>query len=218
MDQTKQWLVSAPITPQADENLAAFPPILRQLLFNRGYASDAEARSFLKAKPEFDTNPYQLTGMDKTIDRLNIALDHSEPIAIYGDYDVDGVTATALLVQTLKAFNADVRGYIPHRFDEGYGLNNEALDNLKADGVKLVISVDCGIRSFNEALYSKDIGLDLIISDHHHPATGDLPTAFAIINPKQNNDAYPDKNLAGVGIAYKIAEALNSSSRPWNCG
>ena len=211
MDQTKQWLVSAPITPQADENLAAFPPILRQLLFNRGYASDAEARSFLKAKPEFDTNPYQLTGMDKTIDRLNIALDHSEPIAIYGDYDVDGVTATALLVQTLKAFNADVRGYIPHRFDEGYGLNNEALDNLKADGVKLVISVDCGIRSFNEALYSKDIGLDLIISDHHHPATGDLPTAFAIINPKQNNDAYPDKNLAGVGIAYKIAEALNSS-------
>ena len=211
MDQTKQWLVSAPITPQADENLAAFPPILRQLLFNRGYASDAEARSFLKAKPEFDTNPYQLTGMDKTIDRLNIALDHSEPIAIYGDYDVDGVTATALLVQTLKAFNADVRGYIPHRFDEGYGLNNEALDNLKADGVKLVITVDCGIRSFNEALYSKDIGLDLIISDHHHPATGDLPTAFAIINPKQNNDAYPDKNLAGVGIAYKIAEALNSS-------
>ena len=211
MDQTKQWLVSAPITTQADENLAAFPPILRQLLFNRGYATDAEARSFLKAKPDFDTNPLQLTGMDKTIARLQFALDHLEPIAIYGDYDVDGVTATALLVQTLKAFNADVRGYIPHRFDEGYGLNNEALDNLKASGVKLIITVDCGIRSFNEALYAQDICLDLIISDHHHPATGDLPTAFAIINPKQNNDAYPDKNLAGVGIAYKIAEALNSS-------
>jgi len=210
MDQTKQWLVSAPITTQADENLAAFPPILRQLLFNRGYATDAEARSFLKAKPDFDTNPLQLTGMDKTIARLQFALDHLEPIAIYGDYDVDGVTATALLVQTLKAFNADVRGYIPHRFDEGYGLNNEALDNLKAAGVKLVITVDCGIRSFNEAFYAQDIGLDLIISDHHHPAPGDLPPAFAIINPKQNNDGYPDKNLAGVGIAYKIAEALYS--------
>ena len=211
MDQTKQWIVSSPITPQADENLVAFPSILRQLLFNRGYATDAEARSFLKAKPDFDTNPYQLTGMDKTIDRLKIALDHLEPIAIYGDYDVDGVTATALLVQTLKAFNADVRGYIPHRFDEGYGLNNEALDNLKTAGVKLVITVDCGIRSFNEALYAQEIGLDLIISDNHHPATGELPTAYAIINPKQNNDAYPDKNLAGVGIAYKIAEALTSS-------
>jgi single-stranded-DNA-specific exonuclease len=148
--------------------------------------------------------------MDKTIERLIFAIDHREPIAIYGDYDVDGVTATALLVQTCKALNADVQGYIPHRFDEGYGLNNDALDTLKAAGVKLVITVDCGIRSPNEALYAQHTGLDLIISDHHQPAPGDLPPALAVINPKQIGDGYPDKNLAGVGIAYKIAEALYS--------
>jgi single-stranded-DNA-specific exonuclease len=218
MTQSKNWLVAAPITPQADENLAAFPPILRQLLFNRGYATDAEARAFLKAEPDFDTDPFQLAGMVETVDRLRFALEHREPIAIYGDYDVDGVTATALLIQTLTALDADVRGYIPHRFDEGYGLNNEALDGLKAAGVKLVITVDCGIRSLNEALHAREINLDLVISDHHHPAAGEdgrsqLPPAFAVINPKQSGDAYPDKNLAGVGIAYKIAEAL-LGSRP----
>jgi single-stranded-DNA-specific exonuclease len=203
----KRWLVSPPITPQAEENLAALPPILRQLLFNRGYATAAEARAFLQAEPDFDTNPFQLTGMSVCIERILSALDNREPIAIYGDYDVDGVTATALLFQALKAFRGDVRGYIPNRFDEGYGLNKEALDNLKADGVKLVITVDCGIRSPQEALHAREIGLDLIISDHHHPAA-ELPHALAVINPKQAGDVYPDKGLAGVGIAYKIAEAL----------
>ncbi len=211
MTLSKRWLISQSITPQADENLSKFPAILRQLLFNRGYATDAEARAFLKAESNFNTDPFQLTGMSAAVDRIRYALDHHEPIAIYGDYDVDGVTATALLLQTLKALGADVRGYIPNRFDEGYGLNNDALDHLKADGVKLVISVDCGIRSPDEALHARDIGLDLVISDHHHPADGDLPPAFAVINPKQHEDVYPDKNLAGVGIAYKIAEALIGS-------
>ena len=208
MTLSKRWLISQTITPQADENLAAFPPILRQLLFNRGYATDADARAFLKAEPNFNTDPFQLTGMSAAADRIRYALNHQEPIAIYGDYDVDGVTATALLVQTFEALGADVRGYIPNRFDEGYGLNNDALDHLKADGVKLVVSVDCGIRSPDEAHHARDIGLDLVISDHHHPADGDLPPAFAVINPKQHGDVYPDKNLAGVGIAYKIAQAL----------
>jgi single-stranded-DNA-specific exonuclease len=221
MAKPKRWLISPRITPEADENLKAFPPILRQLLFNRGYATDAEARAYLKAEPDFDTNPFQLTGMVETIDRIHFAIDHREPIAIYGDYDVDGVTATALLLQTLKSFDADVRGYIPHRFDEGYGLNNEALDNLRGAGVKLVITVDCGIRSVEEAIHAKEKGLDLVISDHHHPAASQdnrsfLPPAFAIINPKQNGDQYPDKNLAGVGIAYKIAEALLNSQSSIN--
>jgi single-stranded-DNA-specific exonuclease len=101
-----------------------------------------------------------------------------------------------------------VRGYIPNRFEEGYGLNTNALDELKADGVKLVITVDCGIRSPSEALHARTIGLDLIISDHHHPDGENLPPALAVINPKQHGDMYPDKDLAGVGIAYKIAEAL----------
>jgi single-stranded-DNA-specific exonuclease len=208
MTQTKRWNVPPLISPEADSALYAFPPILRQILFNRGYATDAEARAYLNAKSNVSTDPFEMKGMRAAIDRIQYAIKQHEPIAIYGDYDVDGVTATALLVQTFQFLNADVRGYIPNRFEEGYGLNNNALDELKADGVKLVITVDCGIRSPNEALHARSIGLDLIISDHHHPAEGDLPPALAVINPKQHGDIYPDKDLAGVGIAYKIAEAL----------
>ena len=216
MNHNKRWVVAAPITSQADEALTKFPPILKQILFNRGIATDAEARIFLKAQPNADTNPFQLTGMQVTVDRICYALEHNEPIAIYGDYDVDGVTATALLVQALEALGGNVRGYIPNRFDEGYGLNKDALDSLQADGVKLVITVDCGIRSPDEALHARTIGLDLIISDHHHPDGLNLPPAFAVINPKQHGDPYPDKDLAGVGIAYKIAEALVSVQQPIN--
>jgi single-stranded-DNA-specific exonuclease len=210
MTHNKRWVVAPTITEQADQALAKFPPILKQIVFNRGLATDAEARAFLKAEPNANTDPFQLTGMQATVDRLCYALQHDEPIAIYGDYDVDGVTATALLVQALDALGANVRGYIPNRFDEGYGLNKEALDSLQADGVKLVLTVDCGIRSPDEALHAQTIGLDLIISDHHHPDGANLPPAFAVINPKQQGDVYPDKDLAGVGIAYKIAEALLS--------
>ena len=213
---TKRWVVAPPITEQADQALVKFPPILKQIVFNRGLATDAEARAFLKAEPSANTDPFQLTGMQATVDRVCYALQHNEPIAIYGDYDVDGVTATTLLVQALTALGANVRGYIPNRFDEGYGLNKDALDTLKADGVKLVITVDCGIRSPDEALHAQTIGLDLIISDHHHPDGTNLPPALAVINPKQHGDLYPDKDLAGVGIAYKIAEALLTAQQPVN--
>jgi single-stranded-DNA-specific exonuclease len=204
----KRWVIQPPVTPQAREALTAFPPILQQILFNRGMCTDADARTFLRAQPNFNNDPFQFTGMQTAVDRIQYALSHNEPIAIYGDYDVDGVTATALMVETLQKLGADVRGYIPNRFDEGYGLNKDALDSLKADGVKLVITVDCGIRSPDEALHARAIGLDLIISDHHHPDGDSLPSALAVINPKQHGDSYPDKDLAGVGIAYKIAEAL----------
>lgn len=205
---TKRWVINPPITPQADEGLVRFPPILKQILFNRGLANYEDARAFLRAMPSFETNPFLLTGMDATVDRIQYAIVHNEPIAVYGDYDVDGVTATALLVDALNGLGANVRSYIPNRFDEGYGLNKDALDTLKADGVKLVITVDCGIRSPDEALHAQTIGLDLVISDHHHPDGENLPPAFAVINPKQHGDVYPEKYLAGVGIAYKIAEAL----------
>lgn len=204
----KRWVIQPPITPQADAALSKFPYVLKQILFNRGYSADAEARAFLKAEPLAATDPFQMLGMSAAVDRIRYALEHREPIAIYGDYDVDGVTATALLVQTLQSLDADVRGYIPNRFDEGYGLNKDALDSLQAAGVKLVITVDCGIRSPEEALHARTIGLDLIISDHHHPDGENIPSALAVINPKQHGDPYPDKDLAGVGIAYKIAEAL----------
>jgi single-stranded-DNA-specific exonuclease len=208
MSHDKRWIIPPLITPEADSALGAFPQPLRQILFNRGFATEAEARAYLNAKADFNTDPFQMTGMQSAVDRIRFAIQQGEPIAIYGDYDVDGVTATALLVQSLQMLNADVRGYIPNRFEEGYGLNNEAMDKLKAEGVKLVITVDCGIRSPDEARHAQSIGLDLIISDHHHPAEGALPPALAVINPKQHGDTYPDKDLAGVGIAYKIAEAL----------
>ena len=204
----KRWVIQPPITPQAREALAAFPAILQQILFNRGMCTDADARTFLRAQPSFNNDPFQLIGMQTAVDRIQHALSHHESIAIYGDYDVDGVTATALMVESLQKLGAEVRGYIPNRFDEGYGLNKDALDTLKAEGVKLVITVDCGIRSPEEALHARNIGLDLIVSDHHHPDGDSLPPALAVINPKQPGDLYPDKDLAGVGIAYKIIEAL----------
>jgi single-stranded-DNA-specific exonuclease len=206
----KRWVIQSPITPQARDALAAFPPILQQILFNRGMYTDADARAFLRAQSGFDNNPFQLTGMQTAVDRIRYALLHNEPIAVYGDYDVDGVTATALMVEALQKLGGNVRPYIPNRFDEGYGLNKDALDSLKGEGVKLVITVDCGIRSPDEALHAQTIGLDLIISDHHHPDGDSLPPALAVVNPKQHGDLYPDKDLAGVGIAYKIAEALFS--------
>ncbi len=210
-NQGKQWEIASRITPQADEALAAYSPVMRQVLFNRGYATDVNARMYLEGKVNFNTSPFQMHGIPITVERLRFALDHQELIAIYGDYDVDGVSATALLVEALRALGGNVKPYIPNRFDEGYGLNIDALTNLKVDGVKLVVSVDCGIRSPDEADHARDIGLDLIISDHHQPAEGNLPSAFSVVNPKQAEDLYPDKDLTGVGVAYKIVQALVES-------
>jgi single-stranded-DNA-specific exonuclease len=211
MNHSTRWTILPPITPQANDNLVEYSPLLRRLLFNRGYATSEEAHAFLDGYTTFYTDPFQLKDMNKVVQRIQYAILQSEPIVIYGDYDVDGVTATVLLVEVLSNLGADVKPYIPNRFDEGYGLNNEALDQLVKDGAKLVISVDCGIRSAAEAQHARSLNLDLIITDHHEPS-GDLPDAFAVINPKQPGDDYPEKYLAGVGIAYKIAEALLAAS------
>jgi single-stranded-DNA-specific exonuclease len=204
----KRWDIASRIPSDADSALSALNPILRQLLYNRGLETEAAARHFLSAEVDFDTNPLQLHGMPKAVERIRLAIAHRQTIAVYGDYDVDGVTATALLVEALKWLGATVKPYIPHRFEEGYGLNPEALDNLKADGASLVITVDCGIRSLEEARHAAAIGLDLIVTDHHHPLGEELPAALSVICPKQAGDIYPEKNLAGVGLAYKLAQAL----------
>ncbi len=207
MTNSKRWILAPPLPPSAQEALAAFPPILRQLLYNRGYATEAAARAYLQAQPPFDADPFHMAGMEQAVERIRRAIRFAEPIAIYGDYDVDGVTATVLLMQVMQALNANARPYIPNRFEDGYGLNKEALAALQADGTKLVITVDCGIRSHEEAVYARQIGLDLIITDHHTPGNT-LPCAIAVLNPKQPDDPYPEKDLAGVGIAYKLAQAL----------
>src|SRR3990170_2174316 len=158
----KHWQIDALITPETDQALSSFPPILRRILCNRGYSSQEAAQRYLEAALPEGTDPYSILGVRAAVDRLQWALNKDESIAIYGDYDADGVTAAALLVQVLQGLGAQVRGYIPNRFDEGYGVNIEALDHLKADGVKIVITVDCGVRSLNEAEYAQKIGLDLI--------------------------------------------------------
>ena len=206
--RTKRWDISPAVPDIQLAVLPDLPPLVVQILYNRGLTNPAEVAAFLQpeqAPPPDDL--FQMAGMTRTVDRVRQAIRTHEPIAIYGDYDVDGVTATALLVQTLTAFGADVRPYIPHRVDEGYGLNIEALEALKKDGVKLDITVDCGTRSLAEVAHAKAIGLDLIISDHHMPAD-QLPDAYALINPKQPDCPYPFKELAGVGLAFKIAQAL----------
>ena len=206
---TKRWQVSPKLSPEADANLADYPPVLRQVLYNRGHSTAESARLYLEAQSPPGAQPENLGGISTAAERIRYAIQHRQQIAVYGDYDVDGVTATALLTSALSRLGADVQGYIPNRFDEGYGLNKEALDSLCARGVRLVITVDCGIRSNPEVDHANSLGLDMVITDHHHPL-GDLPSALAIVNPKQPGETYPEKDLAGVGLAYKLACALAS--------
>ena len=197
--------------PKADAaifaGLVEYPPLVAQLLYNRGITSIEFARKFFSGSYQLDSDPFLLAGVEKAVDRISTALNLDEKIAIYGDYDVDGVTATALLVDVLRGLGAEVQAYIPDRFEEGYGLNTGALLQLQNNGVKLVISVDCGVRSVAEAHYCKEIGLDLIITDHHHPDFV-IPPAYTVINPKLPDQAYPYPDLAGVGVAYKLAQAV----------
>jgi single-stranded-DNA-specific exonuclease len=208
----KRWEVASPLPTEATQELSGYPPILRQILYNRGYRTHDLARLYLEAQTPPGCQPVNLLNLPKALDRINHAIKQHEKIVVYGDYDADGVTATALLELALKSLGADVKEYIPNRFDEGYGLNIEAMRLLSEQGANLIITVDCGIRSWEEADYVRSAGMDLIITDHHSPLD-ELPDAFAVINPKQPGDTYPEKNLAGVGLAYKLVEALSLSGQ-----
>lgn len=202
----KRWQVAPPVSSLVIARFPQFHPILVQILYNRGVTTPEQSESFL-TPDSFVGNPFQLHGMTDTVERLRNAIRAGEKIAVYGDFDVDGVTATALLVQTLKALGAQAMPYIPHRIDEGYGLNKEALKQLKEMGTSVVVTVDCGIRSLDEVAFGTNLGLDMIVTDHHSP-TEDLPNAFAVINPKQKLCSYPFKELSGSGVAYKVAQGL----------
>ncbi len=180
--------------------------VLAQVLYNRGFTNFAEAERFLEANDEL-SNPFQMKGINQAVARIRQAIKAHEQVIIYGDFDADGVTSTTLMVQTLTALGAVVKPYIPHRVDEGYGLNSEALLRLAREGVKLVITVDCGIRSVDEVEDGKAAGLDLIVTDHHTIGP-EIPKAFAVINPKQEDCKYPEDMLAGVGVAFRLADAL----------
>lgn len=204
----KQWIIPNKINPIADSRLNKYHPVLRQILFNRGIDSEEAAENFCHPTLAPPEQAFDLLSMKEAVDRINWGIKHEEKIAIYGDYDADGVTATALLTDALERMGASVFGYIPNRFEEGYGLNRDAIETLCSNGTGLVITVDCGIRSPEEVDYAGKLGMDMIISDHHQPG-GELPEAYAIINPRRSGDYYPYKELAGVGLAYKIVSAIN---------
>jgi single-stranded-DNA-specific exonuclease len=202
----KRWEFLPVAARQHSERFSHLHPLLAQILYNRGIADSEDVEAFLTSRVRFD-DPFKLSGMTRAVGRIRAALRSGHLIVVYGDFDADGVTATALLVQTLEAMGARVHPYIPHRVDEGYGLNCDALDRIAAAGARLVITVDCGIRSPVEVAYGNNLGLDMIVTDHH--AVGpELPPAISVINPKQEGDPYPFKDLAGVGLAFKLSQAL----------
>lgn len=185
------------------------PPLVAALLISRGYQEEVDALKFLTPKIGDLNPPFLLKGMSEAVGRIRSAIANKEKILIWGDYDVDGTTGTVLLRKALHALGAETGFHIPNRFTEGYGINIPALEQAKADGFKLVISVDCGIRSFEPLEWARDHGLDVIVTDHHlsDPEKGN-PPAVAVVNPNQEGCSYPDKNLAGVGVALKLAQAL----------
>lgn len=182
------------------------PPVAR-LLCQRGFADPDLALRFLNPTLEHLHDPMLLADMRVAVDRIMNAIARKERVAIHGDYDVDGVTSTVILRRALELLGADVVHFIPERLRDGYGLQPAAIDRLHADGVSLVVSVDCGIRGADAARRARELGVDLIITDHHEP-DATLPPAFAVINPKRRDCQYPDKYLAGVGVALKLVQAL----------
>src|SRR5215471_6847727 len=182
-------------------------PIVARLLCQRGYSDPEQASRFLNPSLDHLHDPMALADMPIAVDRLMAAIDRRERIAIHGDYDVDGVTSTVILRRALELLGADVVHFIPERLKDGYGLQPAAIERLHADGVALVISVDCGIRGAEAARRARELGVDLIVTDHHEPDI-ELPPALAVINPKRRDCTYPDKYLAGVGVALKLVQAL----------
>lgn len=210
------WLVAPELAQDSSLYTAgeAVHPVLRQILHNRGLTQAGQIQSFLDNHYLQSRDPFELADMEVAVDRIARAVRDGEMIVVYGDFDADGVTSTVLLTEALRALVDDRRlivPYIPDRVDEGYGLNLEALTALRAKGAGLIISVDCGIRSPIEAAHAQAIGLDMIITDHHSLGRT-LPPAVAVINPKRTDSTYPERMLAGVGIAYKLAQALGRAA------
>lgn len=209
-----KWQVAPSVPADLQQKFSHVNPIVLQVLYNRGIIDPAHVQAFLEKRYLESTDPFLLTDMDKAVARIQQAIENDENIVVYGDFDADGVTSTVLLTQALRGLGMmtrQVRPYIPDRVDEGYGLNMEALTKIKEEfEAHLVISVDCGIRSVAEVVHANEIGLDMIITDHHSLGP-ELPPATAVINPKRPESQYPETMLAGVGIAYKLAQALRQA-------
>ncbi len=182
-------------------------PLLAKLLLIRGIDTAERANAFLQVNTDQFHDPYLLDGMDLAVTRIRQAIEHKEPICIYGDYDADGVSSTTLMIHVMRQLGAAFDYYIPNRFTEGYGLNQEAIAQIQARGFKLIITVDTGISAVQQVEYAKQLGIDVIVTDHHEPPEI-IPDAYAVINPKKPGCKYPFDMLAGVGVAFKLAHAL----------
>ena len=187
---------------------AGYPPLLAAVLSARGAGTPESAALLLERERELSHSPLLMRDMDKAVARIRRALADGEKMAVFGDYDVDGITSTVLLVDYLRSRGADCLKYIPRRVEDGYGLGKEALRGLRARGVTLVITVDCGITGVEEARFAREIGLDLVITDHHE-CKDELPDAAAVVDPRRPDCPYPFKHLAGVGVALKLVLALD---------
>ncbi|MEG0918418.1 MAG: single-stranded-DNA-specific exonuclease RecJ [Bacilli bacterium] len=180
--------------------------IIKNILNNRGYYSDEEIEEFLSSKPKETFDPFLLLNMEAGVDLIIKKIEENKKICIYGDYDADGITSICVLMSVFNSIGANVIYYIPSRFDEGYGLNIDAIDSLHSKGVDLIITVDCGTVSFNEVLHAQNLGMDVVVTDHHRVT--DIKADCILINPKQEECQYPFKELAGCGVAFKLAQAL----------
>jgi single-stranded-DNA-specific exonuclease len=212
---TKKWVY---LDKNTDENivdaygkLLGIPPLVARVLVNRGIKDAAEAKKFIEKSKSSLYSPFLLNDMDKAVERINNAIEKGEKITIYGDYDVDGITSTALMGSYLRKKGANVESYIPDRQTEGYGVNRGAVEKITENGTRLIITVDTGITASEEFEFAKENGIDVIVTDHHE-CKSSLPPAIAVINPKRVDSAYPFKDLAGVGVAFKLICALEGST------
>lgn len=200
----------APKDRQLAEELGAklnISPILAQLLIQRGITTEPAAKRFFHPQLADLINPFLMKDMDMAVDRLNDAMGRKERILVYGDYDVDGCTAVALVYKFIQQFYSNIEYYIPDRYEEGYGVSMKGIDYAHEAGVKLIIILDCGIKAVDEIAYAKSLGIDFIICDHHMPDEV-LPPAVAILNPKRKDDTYPFKHLCGCGVGFKLMQAF----------
>src|SRR5713101_5071054 len=209
--QAKKWIVRQPDRVRTAELAAELggSPIVAGLLVARGYSDSGAAEAFLNPALNQLHDPFLMRGMSEAVNRLLHAIDNHEPVLIYGDYDVDGTTGTAVLLRALRMLGATAGYHVPHRFTEGYGIRQDALEKAFSEGYKLVVSVDCGMTAHEPLHWARAQGLDIIVTDHHLPdADEGAPPALAVLNPNQHGCDYPDKNLAGVGVAFKLIHAL----------
>jgi len=217
LNQRAQWKILPPV-PDEYLNASDFSPLIAQLLYNRGVKLE-DIDPFLSADRGLEGNPFLLPDISQAVSRVYKAVLAREKIAIYGDFDVDGVTAIVILVEGLSRLGAEVITYIPDRVNEGHGLKISALEKLQAQGVSLVITVDCGVTDLTEVKQAREMGMDMIITDHHIPL-GSLPRAVAVIDPKRKDSMYPYPDLAGAGVAFKFLQALfhKDSREKWLAG